>query len=233
MDFVRVIRRSIEQELQETNGLAFPDPGNIDEVILITLLRELGTLSYEFYLNNGGTTLFRAHTYFGNGPNSVDTLVHHYLFTSDQSDLGQLNFYLSICDEPTIMRALNLARFPHLRTQEAVKTLNRMKARNTQLIVHQVAVATGCDIAEAIGMVYLLLFQQGGQAFILTYHNTDPTDPPVHTGPPRPLLEGLPPLPIVCTVCGRKIESAKELSFDLEFRVAEDIVFISEQSHVE
>lgn len=125
------------------------------------------------------------------------------------------------------MSRLNLARFPRLSEQRAVETLNRLTKYNRRLMLHQVAVATACSTAEAMGMVYLLLDQKDAEAFILVYHTSDLTDPPVHSLR-RPIAEGLPSLPLVCNICGNEIESPAELAFDLEFRVAEDIEFVSE-----
>ena len=91
------IRRSVEQELNVNHDLELPDPEDFDEVILRTLIREFGTLSYEFSLENqNGDRLFRTHSYFGMKPNSTssDTFPHVNVYTTWRDDLGQLRFLL-------------------------------------------------------------------------------------------------------------------------------------------
>jgi len=91
------IRSSIERELETKYNLKLPDPENLDEVILRTLLREFGALSYEFSLENeGDDKLFRAHNYFGLKPEttSPDSFPHSRIFTTWRDDLGQLDFLL-------------------------------------------------------------------------------------------------------------------------------------------
>lgn len=89
------IRCSIESELTKNYGRGFQNGELIDEVILRTLLREYGTLSYEFSLEKrNGEQIFRAHSYFGqrlnfNGP---DCFPHLNVFTTWQSDLSLLQF---------------------------------------------------------------------------------------------------------------------------------------------
>jgi hypothetical protein len=91
------LRRSVEHELETRYDLSLPDPENVDEVILRTLIREFGTLSYEFSLESeSGGRLFRAHNYFGLKPeaNSPDSFPHSRVFTTWGDDLGQLSFLL-------------------------------------------------------------------------------------------------------------------------------------------
>jgi hypothetical protein len=91
------IRSSIERELDTEHHLRLPDPENFDEVILRTLLREFGALSYELSLENeDGDKLFRTHNYFGLKPkaSSSDSFPHSRIFTTWRDDLGQLEFLL-------------------------------------------------------------------------------------------------------------------------------------------
>jgi hypothetical protein len=91
------IRCSIESELAKTYGHGLPDGQAVDEVILRTLLREFGTLSYEFSLEKiNGERFFRAHTYFGqrNHFDGPDCFPHLNVFTTWQSDLSLLHFLL-------------------------------------------------------------------------------------------------------------------------------------------
>ena len=91
------IRCSIEQELGTQYNIGVPEPEGLDEVILRTLLREFGALSYEFSLGDkDGNRLFRAHNYFGLKPEttSADSFPHSRVFTTWQNDLDQLHFLL-------------------------------------------------------------------------------------------------------------------------------------------
>jgi len=91
------IRRSIELELNTGYGSGLPEPEAFDEVILRTLIREFGAVSYEFSLeDNAGNKLFRAHSYFGSKPeaSSPDSFPHLHVYTMWRDDLGQLGFLL-------------------------------------------------------------------------------------------------------------------------------------------
>lgn len=94
------IRRSISADFEtrrHTTGQ--PDPDRLEEVVLRTLLREFGTLSYEFSLETGEEKVFRAHTYFGLKPDtsSPDSFPHLNIFTNWRDDLEQLHFLLGHC----------------------------------------------------------------------------------------------------------------------------------------
>jgi hypothetical protein len=89
------IRSSVQRELETQHKMGLPDPERVDEVILRTLIREFGALSYEFSLQErAGNRVFRAHTYFGLKPNtsSPDSFPHLNLFTTWRDDLEQLQF---------------------------------------------------------------------------------------------------------------------------------------------
>lgn len=92
------LRRSIQSDLFARFGTSLPEPDTFDEVILRTLLREYGTLSYEFALESEtGDKIFRSHCYFGQKPNfnSPDSFPHLRVFTTWQSDTDVLEFLLS------------------------------------------------------------------------------------------------------------------------------------------
>lgn len=91
------IRKSIQLELNTKYETSLPEPDKFDEVILRTLIREFGTLSYEFSLaDNDGSKLFRAHTYFGLKPktSSPDAFPHLKFHTSWRDDKEQFQFLL-------------------------------------------------------------------------------------------------------------------------------------------
>jgi hypothetical protein len=130
------------------------------------------------------------------------------------------------------MKKINLYRFPRIGKSDSVKRLNRMIRGNRRLMLHQIAVATGCKLDEAMGFVYLVLYEKGGEAFILVFHITEDTDPPV-VAARRPVSKGLPPLPFICNNCGLEIDDPDELSFELELQVSEDVLFVSEHIYAQ
>jgi len=97
LHLARTVRSSIQQELQTKHGQGMPDPCTFDEVIMRTLIREFGTLSYEFSLEEGQSVVFRAHSYFGLRPqsNSRDRFPHLKLHTSRRHHLDQMGFLLN------------------------------------------------------------------------------------------------------------------------------------------
>lgn len=90
------IRRSVQRELETTYQQPLPNPEQFDHVILRTLIREYGALSYEFRLSKEGTQILRAHTYFGSKKNSntADMFPHLRVYISQRGDIDQLNFLL-------------------------------------------------------------------------------------------------------------------------------------------
>jgi hypothetical protein len=95
LDFAQLIRGSIEKELKARHGIDIPDVEDIDQTIVMTILRDLGTLSYEFVMHEGNQPIFRAHNYFGlkKASGSADSFAHHKLFLS-VGELTQLEFLL-------------------------------------------------------------------------------------------------------------------------------------------
>ena len=93
------IRGAIDADFQTQYQTSLPDPGRLEEVVLKSLIREFGTLSYEFSLEIGGEKVFRAHSYFGLKPDSPspDSFPHLNLFTTWRDDLEQLHFLLAHC----------------------------------------------------------------------------------------------------------------------------------------
>lgn len=95
--FAHTLRNAIQLELK-SHKIDLPEPGQIEEVILQTLIKDFGALSYEFSLSTkDGTNLFRGHSYFGGKPGqlSVDGFSHIKLYSSFRDDLEQLDFLLS------------------------------------------------------------------------------------------------------------------------------------------
>lgn len=91
----KTIRQAVQDELITVYDTHLPEPERIDEVILRTLIREYGTLSYEFNLV-GSQPIISAHVYFGTKKNSQlqDSFPHVRLTDSKITDLAQLKFLL-------------------------------------------------------------------------------------------------------------------------------------------
>lgn len=91
------IRKAMQKELLNLSSIDLPKPDHFDHVILRTLIREYGALSYEFQLLCDENLLFRAHSYFGSKVHSetADSFPHMRLYISRRSDIEQVDF---ICE---------------------------------------------------------------------------------------------------------------------------------------
>jgi hypothetical protein len=111
----RTIRASVETELSQKHRQLLPEPDSFDEAILRTLIREFGTLSYEFGIEeSSGRPLFGAHAYFGSKPrtSSPDSLPHLNVHISKISEIEQLQFVLDhLAREPNGPRS-QVAQIP-------------------------------------------------------------------------------------------------------------------------
>lgn len=122
------------------------------------------------------------------------------------------------------MKTIHLAHFHCLANNNALQKLNRLVGLHDTLMPHQVAVATGCPLAEAMGVLMLLLSQAAAEGFLLVYHANGCDNPP----PPflqRDLVAGPPPLPLTCLNCGVVIEDEHELSYDFLFKLTDQVSF--------
>lgn len=92
-----VIQESVAGELQQHQRVQIPQPTRVTKAILRTLIRSLGTLSYEFSLEKNNNLIFRAHTYFGQkeGSDTPDCLPHMRCVITQRNDLEQLQFVLA------------------------------------------------------------------------------------------------------------------------------------------
>lgn len=105
------IRKAVEYELRSLYNQELPDPRIFDDIILRTIIREYGAVSYEFSLLHHGRLLFRAHSYFGDKAKApsqdgfphmklVGTVRYHdeennrYQMTKKLNELEQLRFIL-------------------------------------------------------------------------------------------------------------------------------------------
>jgi len=91
---------AVEQEFyMKYNDIKLPKDHEFKDLILGTIIRGLGAISYEFELgnrtsSNNSDMFFRAHFYFGMKPNtpSPDSLKHIRLYMSGLDTLNQLQF---------------------------------------------------------------------------------------------------------------------------------------------
>lgn len=91
------IRKSIQKELKRSYKMPMPDPDKFDGVILNTLIKNFGPLSYQFGLESiDGRKLIRTHAYFGFKPDSKmpDKVQHLLVLSSYGTCLEQLQFLL-------------------------------------------------------------------------------------------------------------------------------------------
>ena len=93
-NLAQVIRRAVQQEMANTYQVDLPNPGEFDEVVLRTPIREYGALSYEFHLERDSEVILRAHAYFGHKRNTStpDSFPHINFHMGHRSPLEQLRF---------------------------------------------------------------------------------------------------------------------------------------------
>lgn len=122
------------------------------------------------------------------------------------------------------MRYLSLRGFHCLNNTESVQALNRLVETRVNLMPHEVADATGCDLAVAMSVLMLLFTQSLADVFLLVYHIADEADPPAPFMV-RGIELGLPEVPLICENCDREIQHPAELSYDFLFKIANEIRF--------
>lgn len=120
---------------------------------------------------------------------------------------------------------INLSKADCFDQQKMIRTLGELIYKNTDLMIHQVAVATGCDLKQASYILFLLYHYYVADVRLLVYHLTCGTDNvPVID---RTLKEGLPEIPFHCPTCDRVITSIDELTFDFRFKIlTKDVEFV-------
>jgi hypothetical protein len=101
--------------------------------------------------------------------------------------------------------------------------LNRMLRVHSDLMLHQLSVAIGCDTAEAMEVLLLLVDKAAADAYLLVYHNLHPEGPPIQM---VPITKGLPSLPFICDTCEEVIDSESDLFCDFLFRIRRDVQFV-------
>ncbi len=100
----RAIWNSLEYEFKKHPTIELPKNHQFDEVVLGTMIRDLGALSYELELRDkvDESTKFRAHFYFGLKPDlsqpTRDTFPHIKLYIKDLSDTEQIQFLIDNID---------------------------------------------------------------------------------------------------------------------------------------
>lgn len=122
------------------------------------------------------------------------------------------------------MKYLSLKGYRCLNNNESVQALNRLVETRANLMPHEVASATGCDIAEAMSVLMLMYAQSLADAFLLVYHVADETNPPAPFMA-RSIELGLPEVPLICENCDHEIQRRTELSYDFLFKITNEIRF--------
>ena len=121
------------------------------------------------------------------------------------------------------MQTINLTSFPCLGKEAQLQSLNNLVDISDSLMPHQIAVATGCSIDEALAVLLLLLRLSTVKGFLLVYHSGhEDNNPPIMA---RNIFDGLPILPFICEVCQKEIINANELSYDFLFKLIEKVHF--------
>ena len=116
-------------------------------------------------------------------------------------------------------KQLALHRLPSFRNTSQVQKLNDVFAIQNTLMPHQVAVATGCSLDDALTILLLLYDRYLAESFLLVYHVSHP-EQPILT---RKLSEGPPSVPVQCDLCERVIENDDELAYDYLFKTRDQI----------
>lgn len=119
---------------------------------------------------------------------------------------------------------VNLSKFYCFNEGAHLRELNRLVRIHTDLMPHQVAVATGCGLKEAMEVLMLLFHRHLAEVFLLVYHNDHPDTPAQALN----ISEGLPSLPFICDLCEEEIRDPNELSYDFLFKISDDIQFVVE-----
>lgn len=91
----RVIHNAVAPELTRQYGKPIPNPSQFEEYLTDVIVRQAGTLSYEFLLqDSNGEQVFRGHSYFGmrDGSKSPDRFAHTLLWVDDRPYFEQCKF---------------------------------------------------------------------------------------------------------------------------------------------
>ena len=114
------------------------------------------------------------------------------------------------------VETVSLTQFQRFRSAKSLSILNKLIETHSNLMAHQVAAATGCDLDTAMALLLHLSALAAVSPKTLVYHRMDDTDPPtpilsieISAGPPK--------LPFICPICNQSIENYDELTFDFVF----------------
>jgi hypothetical protein len=124
------------------------------------------------------------------------------------------------------MEQINLKAFPYFRQLRALTDLNLHVGIHNDFMPHQIAVATGCSLETAMGILLLAFNQSLVDAKLLVYHNTHPETPWFLA---QNIVDGFPNLPLVCSVCDAVIERDEELSYDFLFKPLATLRFVVDE----
>lgn len=121
---------------------------------------------------------------------------------------------------------INLISFPYFRKTSAIERLNEHIAQHSDLMPHQLAIATGCSLDDAIGILFLLFDRQFAEALLLVYHQNFPNVPMDI----RKISDGPPLLPTINSLNDEVVEDKGELLFGFMFKLTNrEFIFIYDQ----
>ncbi len=105
--------------------------------------------------------------------------------------------------------------------QASLAKLNRLLSIHENLMPHQLAAATGCNLDEAMQVLMYLFYLRLARLYLLVYHIS-------HSEPvlKRSIFDGFPELPIICPSCELEIIKEDELEYDFLFSLLDKIEFI-------
>jgi len=122
---------------------------------------------------------------------------------------------------------VNLHNLHCFSEHDKLVTLNRLAVTNPDLMPHQVAVATGCDLNEAMQVLMLLYDMHLAEAYTLVYHTTHSDGPPAEVLRAE-ISAGLPSFPLRCPLCQEEINSSDEVTYGFLFVLSQGIQFVAE-----
>jgi hypothetical protein len=117
---------------------------------------------------------------------------------------------------------VRLRRFRCSDRIRALRELNDLVAVHRELMPHQVAAATGCELELAMEILLTLYDRELAEQLLLVYHNTH-LDAPIKA---LDITEGPPALPFVCDGCQAEISDPDDLSYDFLFRLRDQVQLV-------
>jgi len=125
------------------------------------------------------------------------------------------------------MKQINLYNLTYFNNQAHLNKLNRLIQIREKLMIHDIAIATGCEFQDAAIILFYLYNYYVAEMFLIVYHNKH-LDPPVPSLV-RKFLEGFPQFPFTCSVCEEEVVSSAQVTYEFMASLKETVEFISEK----